>query len=309
MHKVQLSAIDLNLLPVLHAVLETRSIKASAPRLGLSPSAVSHALARLRELLDDALLVRSGRSMQLTPRAERLRPRVQRLVDDLAQALRREQDLEPATLSRAFAIAGTDFVELVLFEPLGRRLARLAPRVDLYGQPVWGDVTEQVREGRCDALVGVFGEVPDDIHTADLVHSNFVCLMRAGHPALKGRLTLRRYAALEHVLVAPRGQPRGVVDDVLEAQGLRRRVARTVSSFAVAPYLVASSDYVLTISEFIASHFAPALGLVMRKPPVVLEGFAIRMAWHRRFDEDPAHRWLRAQILEVAAEVADALPR
>lgn len=303
MNIMQLSAIDLNLLPVLHAVLDTRSVKAAAPRLGLSPSAVSHALARLRELLDDALLVRSGRSMQLTPRAERLRPRVQRLVDELERTLRQEDALDPARMERAFTIAGGDFAELVLLEPLGRRLAELAPGVSLYGQAVRGDVTEQIREGGCDALVGVFREVPDDIRTLELVRSEFVCLLRAGHPALRGRLTVRRYAALDHVLVAPRGQPRGIVDGVLEAQGLRRRVARTVSSFLVAPHLVAGSDYVLTVSSFIAERFAEPLGLVARKPPIAIEGFTIRAAWHRRFDDDPAHRWLRERIAEVAEEV------
>ncbi len=303
MNEVQLSAIDLNLLPVLHAVLSTRSVKAAAPRVGLSPSAVSHALARLRELLGDAVLVRSGRSMQLTPRAERLRPEVQQLVDQLERVLQPEEDLDPARLSRAFSIAGGDFAEMVLLEPLGRRLARLAPGVDLHAR-ARGDVIEQVREQRCDALIGVFGPVPNDIRTHELMHSDFACVLRKGHPALRGRLTLRRYVALDHVLVAPRGDSRGVVDSVLEAQGLRRRVTRTVSSFLVAPHLVASSDCVLTVSKFIADRFAELLDLEVRKPPVSLEGFAVRLAWHRRFDDDPAHGWFREQIIEVAREVA-----
>jgi len=254
------------------------------------------------------LLVRSGRSMQLTPRAERLRPKVQRLVDQLERVLQPEEELEPARLSRAFTIAGGDFAEMVLLEPLGRRLARLAPGVDLYGQAARGEVTAQIREGRCDALVGVFGAVPEDIRTHELVHSDFSCLLRKGHPALRGRLTLERYAALDHVLVAPRGDPWGVVDRVLETQGLRRRVARTVSSFLVAPHLVANSDCVLTVSSFIAHRFAELLDLEVRRPPLPLDGLPVQLAWHRRCDEDPAHGWLREQIIAVANEVARGQP-
>lgn len=305
MQQMQLSGIDLNLLPVLQAVLQTRSIKAAAPRLGLSPSAVSHALSRLRELLDDQLLVRSGRAMQLTPRAERLRPQVQQLIDQVGQVLHDESEpLEPARLSRSFTIAGGDFAELTLLEPLGRRLARVAPGVDLHGLAIDGEVAAQVRSGRCDARVGVFGDPPDDVRTHDLLHSDFVCLLRAGHPALQRRLTLRRYAALDHVLVSPRGGSQGVVDGYLRAEGLSRRVTRTVSSFVAAPYFVAGSDCVLTISELIAERFAGPLGLVTRPPPLPLTGFTVRLAWHRRFDADPAHAWLRQQIIEQAAEVA-----
>lgn len=303
---MHLSAVDLNLIPVLEALLETRSVKQAAPRVGVSASAVSHALARLRDLFDDPLLVRSGRAMELTPRAERLRPELARLVEQLERTLRPEADFDPARLSRPFTIAGGDFVELVLLEPLGRRLGRLAPGVDLYGMSGRGDVTSHIREGRCDALVAVFGEVPEDIHTCELVHSKFVCLFRKGHPALSERLTLRRYAALDHILVAPQGTPRGVVDEELESRGLRRRVSRTVSSFLVAPHFVAGSDCVLTVSHFIADRFADALGLEMRKPPLPLDGFTVRLAWHRRFEDDPTHRWLREQIIEEAAEVARA---
>lgn len=301
---MQLSAVDLNLLPVLHAILEARSVKAAAPRLGLSPSAVSHALARLRDLLGDPLLVRAGRQMLLTPRAERMRARVQHLVDELDLVLRPEDGVEPSRLSRSFTIAGSDLVELTLLAPLGRRLARLAPQVDLYGEHVEEYVATQLRAGRCDLLVGVFGEQPDDIHVQDLLVSHFVCLLREGHPVLEGRLTLRRYAALDHVLIAPRGVPRGIVDRLLEERGLERRIARTVSSFVVAPYLVAHTDSVLTVSNLVAAPLAGPLGLVIRKPPLPVPSFTIRMAWHRRNEEDAAHGWLREQVAEQAAEIA-----
>lgn len=301
MHGMQLSAIDLNLLPVLHAVLDAGSVKEAARRLGRSPSATSHALNRLRELLGDELLVRAGRSMQRTPRAEGLRSRVQAMVDELGSVLRHEERLEPARLQRAFTIAAGDLAELVIAAPLGQRLACIAPGIDLWGERVEPDLTAQLRDGRCDLLLNVIGEQPDDIRVESLVESRLVCLLRADHPAARGRLTLRRYAALDHVLVAPRGSPRGIVDEVLAERGLTRRVARTVSSFMVAPHLLIGTDYVLTISHLLAERMGESLGLVLRKPPLPLPRFDLCMGWHRRLDGDPAHAWLRALVRDQAA--------
>ena len=303
---MQLSAVDLNLLPVLHAVLEAGSVKGAARRLGRSPSATSHALTRLRELLGDELLVRAGRSMRCTPRAERLRPRVQAMVDELGSVLRHEERLEPTRLRRAFTIAAGDLADLVLVAPLGQQLACLAPAVDLWGVRVEPDLITQLRDGRCDLMVNVMGELPDDIRVEPLVESHLVCLLRADHPAARGRLTLRRYAALDHVLVAPRGSPRGIVDEELAERGLARRVARTVSSFMVAPHLLTGTDYVLTISHLLADRIVGSLGLVRRKPPLPLPRFTLSMGWHRRLDGDPAHAWLRAQVRDQAAALTRA---
>ncbi len=133
-----------------------------------------------------------------------------------------------------------------------------------------------------------------------LFTEQFVCLLRKGHPALRRKLSIERYAALDHVLVSPGGTPRGIVDEVLAEHGLHARVARSVSSFLVAPRMVAETDYVLTIARRVACLLAEPLGLVMRKPPVELPGYALSMMWHRAQDADPAHVWLRERALSVA---------
>ncbi len=293
MHTVQLSSFDLNLLVVLDALLETRSVKKAAARVSLSPSAVSHALSRLRDALADPLLVRAGRQLVLTPRAEGIRPRVHRALEELTGALRFEETLIPEQLQRTFRIAATDYAELIALGPISDALSRTAPGVTLQSQVLGADAAERLRANDYELALGVFFTLPDDIRRRSLLHEEFVCVLRRGHPALKRKLTLERYASLSHVLVSPRGGPRGVVDEFLEREGTSRRVARTVASFFAAPRLVAGTDYVLTLPERVARQLAADLDLVIRRPPVPLTGFDLELVWHRRYDDDPAHRWLR----------------
>ena len=298
---MQLSSIDLNLLVVLDALLETESVKEAAKRLALSPSATSHALGRLRDLLGDPVLVRAGRRMVRSARGERLRPRVRALTSELAGLLRQEA-FDPATCRDSFRIGSTDYAELFVVAPLSRRLQELAPGIDLRSVAEGVDRVAVLREGVVDFDVGVARDFPEDIDRIELFRDRFVVLLREGHPALGRRLTVARFAALEHVLVAPRGTPRGVVDRLLEREGRRRRVARSVARFFVAPELVAESDYALTISARVAARVAPRLGLVARRPPIALSGYTISLSWHRRNTDDPGHRWMREQIAAVAAE-------
>ena len=290
---MQLNAIDLNLLVVLDALLRCGSVKRAAGELHLSPSATSHALARLRELLDDPVLVRAGRSMVLTPRAEGLREELASVLGRVEQLLVPQREVEPRALARAFRIAATDYVELEVLAPLSHHLRELAPGVDLHAIPQPTDIPAALRANACDLAVAVLREAPPDLRKRPLFEEHFVLLMRRGHPASRGRLTPRRYAALEHVLIAPRGEPRGIVDELLEREGLRRRVARCVSGFHVAPSLVAESDYVLTVASRVAQRYAKQLDLVIRKPPLSLPSFELAAIWHQRYEHDLEHRWLR----------------
>lgn len=297
---MQASSVDLNLLLVLAALLETGSVKQAASRLALSPSATSHALARLRDALGDPILVRAGRTMVLTARAEALIPQVRRIVEESEAVFRRGAGFDAAQLRRGFRVFANDYEELLLIGPLSRRLALEAPLVDLYSLPTPPSVIEPLRRGECDVALGVFGDLPPDIGVQRLFADEFVCLLRENHPALGERWTKKRFAALQHILVAPRGTPRGIVDNMLAEQGLERRVARTVTTFIVAPHLVAGSDFVLTIARRVATLLASGLGLVLRKPPVAPQGFHVGMAWHRRYDQDPEHQFLRERIVEEA---------
>lgn len=298
---MQLSSFDLNLLVVLDAVLETRSVKKAAKRVSLSPSAASHALARLRDALDDPILVRAGQQMVLTERAEQIRPRVHHALEMLTGALDFETSFAPEQLRRSFRIGTTDYGELIALGPVSDAMSKSAPNVVLYSLPLGDDATERLRNNDYDLALGVFSGLPDDVLVQPLFHEEFVCVLRRGHPALKRKLTLERFAALDHVLISPRGTPRGVVDVLLERAGASRRIVRTASSFFAAPRLVARTDYVLTVPKRVAKMIGPVLDLATRAPPVVIGGFDLQMAWHRRHDTDPAHRWVRESFVSTWA--------
>jgi DNA-binding transcriptional LysR family regulator len=304
MHGVQLSAIDANLLVALHALLEERSVARAARRLALSPSATSHALSRLRELFGDALLVRAGRSLAPTPRGEALVPPVARLIAEMEGILRAPAALSPASLKRSFRVATTDHVQFVLLRPLDALLRREAPQVDLYFVPLPPSSAGALRDGSIDLAIGVFDQPPPDVSRQPLFEDQLVSVVRHRHPALRAAVTLRRFAELDHVLVAPNGTPSGLLDKQLAALGLGRRVARTVPTFLDAPFLVAHSDHIVSLPARLVLPLLALLRLRILRTPLPLPGFTLSAIWHRRLDADGEHLWFRELVARVAADLA-----
>lgn len=302
---MQLSGFDLNLLVILDALLQTRSVKQAAARVALSPSATSHALSRLRDLFDDPLLLRAGRSLVLSARAEALRPVVREALAAIDGVFLEGRPVEPATLKRRFVVSTTDYAELVLLQEVGAALAGSAPGVDLYCRRAHGLLVDELRTGDADLAVGVYRhDLAPDLARRPLFDERFVCVLRQGHPALDdGGLDLDRYCALDHVLVSPSGDGRGIVDRLLETEGRQRRVARTVEGFLAAPHMVAGTDYVVTLASRIAHRYAAFLDLVIAEPPLPLPKFTISLLWHQRHERDEAHRWLREQLVDVASRL------
>lgn len=299
---------ELGSLAALDALLSEGSVSGAARRLGLSTPATSHALARLRERFGDPLLVRAGRRMVLTPRAEALRPQVAAALEAARRVFEAPASLELARLEQSFTISVTDYVLLIFGEALDEALGA-APGVTLRAIPNAVDDPERLRRGETDLAVGIYGALPPELRTRPIITDRLVCVARAGHPAVGEVLTLEAFTSLDHVQVAPRGQPGGYVDEVLASRGLRRRVTRAVPYFHVALEWVAGSDRLLTVSERIARRAAPGLGLRVLEPPLELEPFALSMVWHPRLDSDPGHRWLRERLVEVTqAQEAMAHP-
>lgn len=294
----------MNLLVALDALLQEGSVTRAAERLGLSAPAMSHALARLREQLGDPLLVRAGRSMVPTPRAEVLRPRVRTVVAEAHTLMAKERAFAAADLERVFRVHATDHVLAVLGPAIDRIAAAEAPRVVLRFLPNTPDDAVQLRAGEVDLAVGIYGELPPEMRIRQLLTDRLVCVVRADHPAVGRRMTLSRFVALEHIQIAPRGRPGGYLDDMLAARGLQRRIARQVPYFLAGLLLVAQTDYVLTVSERIATALGARLGLRMLAPPLALAPYALSLVWHPRMDGDPAHRWLRELFVEAAGSAA-----
>ncbi len=293
MHVMQFSALDLNLLRVFAAVYEHRSVEEAARHLALSPSATSHALRRLRTALDDPLFTRGGEGMTPTPFGLRIGAAVRAHLHALQTTLVGEAAPALETLALTWRILGNDYAEALVLPALSRELARVAPKVDVHVLPEGSSGRDRLRDGQADIGLGVFDQDVPGYHHQVLFEERFVCLVAQGHPCAARRWTLKDYVSYPHLLVAPRGKPGGVIDQALAALQLKRRIARTVSAFLTAPYLLEGSNYVLTIGERVARLACGRLPVVVKPLPLALPGFCLAMLWHDRTHGDPAARALR----------------
>ena len=295
--RVNVGSIDLNLLKVLSALLEERSVTAAGRRVGLSQPATSNALRRLRDLLGDPLLVRGADGFELTAHAASLREPVRGAMAAVEVAFRPPERFEPATAKLAFRLAATDLTALAVLPPLLAALGRDAPGIDLVVRS--GDreqVLAWLRAGEVQLAFGVFPNPPADTLVEPLMEEAFVLLVRAGHPLLDGELTPERLVEYPALLVSPRGDARGVADEALAALGLRRRVAATVAHFLLAPHLLRGTDLTLIFPRRLAALVGTACGLEVRPLPLAIPPFTAQMLWPARRDRDPALAWLRGLI-------------
>jgi DNA-binding transcriptional LysR family regulator len=308
MRVTHLSGVDLNLLPLLDALLGERHLTRAARRVGLSQPAASRALGRLRGLLGDPLLVRSGPSWILTARAEALREPVRMALGYAEAALAPPKPFQPELARRLVRIACDDYSEFVLLAPLLSRISRSAPGLDIEVLPGKGSVLERVARGEADfAFAPLPHRMPSGLRCQGLVEDGFVGMVADSHPFARRAPSLKLFAAARHALIAPFGERGGFVDEALAKLGQERRVALMLPHFLVMPFLVASSDLVLTLSERIAQSFAHLLPVALFRPPLTLPRFEIGFYWHQRDQHDPALGWLREQMLGLRSEL-DASP-
>ncbi|AUT48510.1 LysR family transcriptional regulator [Achromobacter sp. AONIH1] len=293
-----MSSPDFNLLITLDVLLAEGSVARAARRLRLSPSAMSRALARLRETTGDPLLVRAGRGLVPTPRALALRAQVGQLVRDAEAVLRPAELPDLARLERVFTLrAQNGFVEAFGARLLAR-LAEEAPDARLRFVPKTNKLSDPLRDGEIDLDIGVVGDTAGpELYTRALFRDRHVGVVRAGHALARGKVSAARYASGAHVMATRRGLERGPVDEALAAQGLSRRIAAYVGGYAEALALARDSDLIATVPE----KFCAALLADMRRfaLPVELPAFTVSMLWHPRMDADPAHRWLRACLHQI----------
>ncbi|SDP43355.1 LysR family transcriptional regulator [Actinacidiphila guanduensis] len=297
--------LDLNLLRVFDALLREGSVTAASERLHLSVPATSRALGRLRRAMGDPILVRAGRGMVPTPFALRSAPRVRSLLDEAAALISADRELRPAELERTFTIRINDGVAATLAAGLVEAAARQAPGVTLRFEAEGAESAEELRDGTADLDIGVGEPGAPDIRSAPLYRERLVGVVRADSPlGRRRRPTLAQLTEHPHVSASRRGRARGPLDEALEAQGLQRRVAAIVPTYAVAVLVVATSPYVGLVPRRLAEQHAAALGLRWFPIPAELPEVAIRMLWHSRLDADPAQRWLRDTVVESLRQTA-----
>lgn len=294
---------DLNLLRALNALLTEVSVAAAARKLGLSASAMSRTLARLRDTIGDPLLVRAGRGMVLTPHAKALRDRVPLIADEVENILgHSDRPLDLANLHRLFTIRANDAFVVSYASTLVNTIAAVAPHVRLRFAPKTDKAVHPLREGLIDLEIGVVGETGPGIKVQALFQDHFVGAARLGHPLVQGDITARRFADCDHVIASRRAKADGPVDRALAALGLNRRSVLLVPSFPTALAVAFTSDLV-TVVTYAFAHAQRGRSLAGLGPsihyfdlPLDIDPVTISQIWHPRMDNDPAHRWLRSLI-------------
>ena len=298
-----MSKADLNLLFTLNVLLAEGSVARAARRLQLSPSAMSRALARLRETTGDPLLVRAGRGLVASPRALELRDTVSQLVHDAEAALRPAGKLDLGQLDRMFTLRASEgFVENFGSRLLARISAE-APGVRLHFLHKLDKDSGPLREGSVDLETGVVDQaISPEVRAQGLFQDRYVGVVRAGHSLSEGEITASRFADAKHVHVSRRDNDKGPIDDALARMGLERQVATIVGGFSAALALVRTSDLVACVHE---RHTGVLYaGMHSFSLPLPIAPFTVSMLWHPRLNADPAHRWLRGCVRSTCAEGA-----
>jgi len=308
-NEVDLSRIDLNLLVVFAALVETRSVRRSAKRLSLGASAVSMALGRLRQTFGDPLFVRAAQEMRPTPRAQALWTEVAPALDAIRNAVAGARSFEPSRAELAIRFAAPDDLEFVLVPRLLERLEREAPGVRLVLRPA--DFRSLIgRLDEADADVALSARPTSGVgqrHRVRRLHEErFSVLYDEARLGRSGRLPLDTYVATPHVLLSVTGDQHGVVDDALERLGRTRTVVATVAHFPTIPFVLRRRRALANVPTTAARHFAKTYGLARCALPFPSPTFDLVLVWHARTDADPAHAWFRALVTEVVAELTRA---
>lgn len=301
-----LSAIDLNLLPVFQVLLEERNVTRAAVRLNLTQPAISRNLARLRHLFNDPLFTRTPKGLAPTPRAEALSLHLQQSLQDLSQLIEPATFI-PAEATNNFRLATTDYGAQVLLPSVIERMRVEAPQVNLEIIPWHESLLQQLDQQNIDIATCTVADVPAVIHGRAVGSDRFVCVVREDHPLIEEGLDLESYASHPHALITMGGTRKGVIDYLLDQQGLKRRIALRVPHFVAALALVAQSDLLLTVPYGLAKSCAAQYRLKILPFPMEQEDFTYSIIWHERHVKDPGHIWLRKLVLEQLTETLETI--
>ncbi|MFG1427962.1 LysR family transcriptional regulator [Roseixanthobacter glucoisosaccharinicivorans] len=293
--------IDLNLLTALDILLTERSVTSAAKRLGLSPSAMSRTLARLRATTGDPLLVRAGRTLVPTPHAEQLAERVHLLARDARAVLTPPAEvLDLRSLDRTFTIRANEGFVLLFAPAIVGAILREAPHVRLRFAPKPDKDAAPLREGLIDLEIGTTGASAPEMRSIVILRDRFIGAVRLGHPLLDGVMTPQRYADCGHVVASRRGAWTGPVDEALHEIGVKRRVVTVVPGFLDALTIARQSDLVALVPRScLCGGQTIAQGLQGFDLPVSTPELAISLMWHPRLDADQGHRWLRQRLAAI----------
>ena len=305
-----LQLLDMNLLSVLDALLETQNTRAAALRLGVSQPTISFSLRKLREALGDPLFIRTSHGLQPTPGALRMREPLARIFTVLREDILTPPRFDPATTEREFVLGVSDVSEAVFFPAFSRHLLAETPHAIVRAAPLdWAALENQLASGSIDLALGNFDALKNPaLFQQRLFYRNLVCIMAAGNPLARGRLTLKQFVDADHAVV-DRGAAQSISERALAEMGLRRRVRVRCSNFLSVTSILRGTHLLMVVPEDLASILAESGDIRILPLPFTLPTLHVKQVWHRRFHNDPANKWLRRQAAALFMNMPTAVGR
>lgn len=300
-----LNNFDLNLFLVLHTLLEERSVTKTGERLGRTQSAISNSLKRLRDYYGDPLLVRTPEGLSPTPKASELAPMVAAIVAEAGACVSPASAFDPATATGRYVIGAPDRCNLPVILPFLEQLGALAPGLVVSLRTTDRDyATRLIETGEVDLAIGWIDRTPPHIKRFFAFEDQFVCLCRQDHPLLAqgGNPALTDILSFPHLVVSSTGDRRAAFDSVLDVHALSRTISATLMSFTIVPELLLQSNLVGVFTHRTAHYFARRYPLATAPVPLEVAPIANHLIWHRRYDADDAHSWLRGQIIAACQQ-------
>jgi DNA-binding transcriptional LysR family regulator len=298
-----LAGIDLNLLVVFDALMTEQHLTRAAEKIGLSQPATSNALARLRKLFKDDLFIKTSKGITPTPRAIALAAPLREALTQIQSVVSSQPEFDPKTSDRVFRIGMDDYTEIVFLSKLLQELSHLAPNVRVQVRSsTWQKAPKLLDADEIDLALGYFPEFSSWHQKQTLYLETFICVASAERFKKRKRLTIEEYASASHLLVSPKEDMVGMVDELLAQQGLSRIVAVSVPNFLIVPFVLVSTELVATIPSQIVATLTQTWNLYAFPLPFEMPGFSVDMLWHSKSDRDPVYTWLRELITQLCQE-------
>jgi DNA-binding transcriptional LysR family regulator len=297
--------IDLNLLVVFQEIYRQRQISSVARRLNLTQPTISNALARLRRTFGDELFVRTAQGMQPTPFADQLAEPVGQALQNIVRALNSREGFDAASSDRHFTIAMTDVGEIYFMPRLMELCGMHAPAIRISTvRASTVDLKMEMEAGKIDLAIGAFADVPRGLFQRRLFRQNYVTMFRKGHAFAHSKPKLDEFLRAGHLIVSSRESPYDAINEKLEKAGVSAAARFRVPHFTAVPYIVSTTDLVVTVPEKLAKSATAPFGLHYIRPPLRLPTLQTNIFWHRRFAQDEGNQWLRGFIAEHFREAA-----
>jgi DNA-binding transcriptional LysR family regulator len=297
---MHINELDLNLLRVFNAMMQTLNVTQAAQRLELSQPAASHALQRLRKSLGDPLFVRTSGGMQPTPFALGISERVSQAMNLLGACLEQEPAFSPQTTARTFTLFITDIGDIVLLPALQAHFRKHAPHARLRAVGAsFADVGRELESGGVDIAVTVLPVLGAGFYQQALFREQYVCIARADHPQFRGKISIRQFGQAAHALVTTEGTGHEIIEHTLIQRGLGPNIMLRTPHFLAVPALISQSDMIATVPRRLALATIASHNIQILANPIRLPAYGVKQFWHKRLHDDPAHRWLRRLMVSL----------